>query len=618
MSTNSTFDLLPFPEENNLSTFTRVFIYGSHISRDTYEVFPKTDVTLLRYVSRQTLVSALTPPTTPAFDTNILDSLFQRGMIQGDAASDLIPWLRVHQDEIDLIFWDLFDERFGFFVNPDGSVTSRSLEQLSVTNNGHPAKVGRLIDFGTSEHFSYFKQALEAFITAIQPLDVIDKIMLLAPDWASQDILSGQTSDPYFPDVAAINKTYEKYYQLIEELTGIKPLRLRETTANVPAPGQGNSKPTQYSQEVYEALGQQIRTHFDADKDLHTPLDAEALELTRSRRPSVVTTTPVTFAAESVVAPTSTVKVASAPVTAPEQPENKVSTGKPGHPSIRFEQVAPHALEIKVRPTPGIRYSFSLRLDEKEITKTPFSDATSHRFDDLAPGNYRCRVYQLATDGSRSAYSSEAVALTSPEKNRNGYFLETKSADDLMAAYIYRANRAFNALIVSPQQVSTLQNKAVELPVVTAAEVPEQAQVLPAHNLTDATPTQLPNLEFQAALAELLPLQIYRIARLLFRKGYDAQAKYLTEQILQLHKCVIPHTAQIDRGTRLVHGGINVVISGRAIIRKNCVIHQNVTIGEGNRSIEVGENVVIFPGAVLFTSRIADGAQIAPNSVVTD
>lgn len=617
MSTNSAFDLLPVPEENNLATFTRVFIYGSHISRDTYDVFPKTDVTLLRYVSRQTLVSALTPPTTPAFDTNVLDSLFQRGMIQGDAASDLIPWLRVHQDEIDLILWDLFDERFGFFVNPDGSVTSRSLEQISVTENGHPVKVGRLIDFGTSEHFSYFKQALEAFIAAIRPLNIIDKLVLLAPDWANQDILSGQTSDPYFPDVAAINKTYEKYYQLIEELTGIKPLRLKETTANVPAPGKGNSKPTQYSQEVYEALAQQIRTHFNTNEDLHTPLDAEALELTRSKRPSGSTAPPVAVVAESTDTPTSTLEVSSPSATLPEKLENKAPNGKPGHPSIRFRQVAPRSLEIKVRPTPGVRYSFSLRLDEKEITKTPFSDATTHRFDDLTPGNYRCRVYQLANNGSRSAYSSEAVTLT-PVDNQSGYFLEAKSADDLMAAYIYRATRAFGALIVSPQQVTALQSKAVELPAVTTGEVPEQAQVLPAHKLTDATPTQLPNIEFQVALAKLLPLQIYRIARLLFRKGYDVQAKYLTEQILKLHKCVIPHTAQIGRGTRLVHGGINVVISGRAIIRKNCVIHQNVTIGEGNQSIVVGENVVILPGAVLFTAQVADGERIAPNSVVTD
>ena len=87
-----------------------------------------------------------------------------------------------------------------------------------------------------------------------------------------------------------------------------------------------------------------------------------------------------------------------------------------------------------------------------------------------------------------------------------------------------------------------------------------------------------------------------------------------------LFKCSIHYQTTIGKGTKLGHGGIAVVINGRAVIGENCVIGSCVTIGGKSRiyaAPQIGNYVYIATGAkVLGDITIGDNVVIGANSVV--
>jgi serine O-acetyltransferase len=94
------------------------------------------------------------------------------------------------------------------------------------------------------------------------------------------------------------------------------------------------------------------------------------------------------------------------------------------------------------------------------------------------------------------------------------------------------------------------------------------------------------------------------LTRLKFKYGYD-----------------IPAETKISEGFYIGHFG-GIVISSKAVIKKNFNISQGVTIGYNPRGKNIGypvigENVYIGPGAIIFGNiNIGDNVAIGANSVV--
>ncbi len=144
----------------------RVFIWGSRISRETFEAFNPTDFELLRSVEDQSAISATSRPVTLAdFDVSLVPD---DGNLCADFRSTLLVELAACAQDVDLVIVDLLQESLGVYLLPDGSVITRSmplarakLEPLLPGGTTH-------IPFGTTQHFTYWSDAISTIATYIR------------------------------------------------------------------------------------------------------------------------------------------------------------------------------------------------------------------------------------------------------------------------------------------------------------------------------------------------------------------------------------------------------------------------------------------------------------------
>lgn len=114
----------------------------------------------------------------------------------------------------------------------------------------------------------------------------------------------------------------------------------------------------------------------------------------------------------------------------------------------------------------------------------------------------------------------------------------------------------------------------------------------------------------------------YRIAHLLWRRGFKLMARAYSNWIRSLTGIEIHPAAKIGRRFFIDHG-MGVVIGETAVVGDDVMIYHDVTLGsrkysKGKRHPTIGNNVVIGAGArVLGPVMIGEGARISANSVVT-
>ena len=103
----------------------RLSIFGSCVSRDMLEFFPKGQIKLQNYIARQSVISAVSE-TVPIRDEEIsLESKFQRDMVLCDIKKTAFE--RLKSETADYLILDLIDERFSL-VNFDNSYLTYSNE----------------------------------------------------------------------------------------------------------------------------------------------------------------------------------------------------------------------------------------------------------------------------------------------------------------------------------------------------------------------------------------------------------------------------------------------------------------------------------------------------------
>lgn len=192
----------------------RTLIYGSCVSRDTFEYLPRDEYTLVQYVARQSLVSAFTPAVT-LLEPPRLDSAFQQRMVTGDFESSLPRVLERHAGAIDLILWDLTDERLGFYLLPDDTVVTRSVDLIASGGEGAVAGEGVLIKFGSDAHFAIWESMLAKLDAALRRRHPSARVVVLAPPWAELTESGEPTLDSFGLSAADANAFYRRYYDRV-------------------------------------------------------------------------------------------------------------------------------------------------------------------------------------------------------------------------------------------------------------------------------------------------------------------------------------------------------------------------------------------------------------------
>lgn len=164
----------------------RVFIYGSCVTRDAVEFWDPAQLEMVGYIARQSLISAMSPASdVEGFRLSQIDSSFQRRMMRGDIESSLLPTLESAKDDYDILLWDLTDERNGVQQLPDGGWITRlrnfQKEQLA------REKLGQILTPMEDEHSKIWNGALDSFLSQLDSIGVLDRLVLNDTRWAIED-----------------------------------------------------------------------------------------------------------------------------------------------------------------------------------------------------------------------------------------------------------------------------------------------------------------------------------------------------------------------------------------------------------------------------------------------
>ncbi|MGJ5723410.1 DUF6270 domain-containing protein [Brevibacterium sp. H602] len=161
-----------------------IAIFGSCVSRDTAEVM--SDVHVVEYVARQSVVSLIARHGSSMRELERLQSPFQQKMVTGDLMGNGAARLILAREEADVVLIDLVDERRGFWLFPDNTVMTNSIEVESCGAARSARRQGaRLVRFGSDEHFEWWKLGFAALEAELRSQSLWDRSILLKIEWAA-------------------------------------------------------------------------------------------------------------------------------------------------------------------------------------------------------------------------------------------------------------------------------------------------------------------------------------------------------------------------------------------------------------------------------------------------
>ncbi|MGD8149452.1 DUF6270 domain-containing protein [Ornithinimicrobium sp. Y1694] len=246
----------------------RTFVYGSCISRDSFEYLDPNHFELHGYVARQSLLSAMAAPTSAPIPPIKTTSPFQSRMLYGDWASSLLPRLGDAADNLDLIIWDLCDERLGirtldtFSPQQGKPIATRSVDAIRSGLDEALAKTP-LISFGTRRHRLLFLRSLKHFTQFLVATRLHSKTVVLAPDWAGLDDANQTTPASFGLTAERANRIYTDYYRAIELVSKLPIVRLREPHIRADAGHMWGPAPFHYTPETYTRIAKLLVREVD-------------------------------------------------------------------------------------------------------------------------------------------------------------------------------------------------------------------------------------------------------------------------------------------------------------------------------------------------------------------
>lgn len=161
-----------------------IAIFGSCVSRDTCEFM--TDGAVRAYVARQSVRSLQNPHGTDGVDLSALTSPFQERMVVGDLEGNGARRITEIADDLDVVLVDLVDERRGYWLYEDGSSMTNSIEvELSGAARAARREGARLVEFGTDEHFSAWREGFEYLVAELRRAGLLEKTVFVDVEWAA-------------------------------------------------------------------------------------------------------------------------------------------------------------------------------------------------------------------------------------------------------------------------------------------------------------------------------------------------------------------------------------------------------------------------------------------------
>ncbi|PFG44333.1 hypothetical protein ATJ88_3055 [Isoptericola jiangsuensis] len=231
----------------------RVFIYGSCVSRDTFEHFEPSQFELVQYVARQSAISAYTRPVT-LVEPPALNSSFQQRMVTGDYDSSLRTLIPESAAQTDLVLVDLTDERLGVYVLPDGSVVTRSNELVGSGAEQYLPAGSQHLPFGSEQHFQYWSHGIAAVGDLLRQHMPRAAIVLLDVPWAERSENGAPTPESFGISAAEANPVFDAYVDVAAQALQAEVISLRPDEVLSGPDHPWGDAPFHYAGSVYRKL----------------------------------------------------------------------------------------------------------------------------------------------------------------------------------------------------------------------------------------------------------------------------------------------------------------------------------------------------------------------------
>lgn len=233
----------------------KIFIYGSCVSRDTFEFFESRH-DLSRYVARQSMVSAGINKEMSPLIGEPFESPFQQRQSVGDIQGNVYRQLRATRGAVDAILVDIVDERGGLYKAPGFGYLTRTPERVQA---GWDPRFSARIEFGTDEHFRLWQRSFARFREHLSRLNFWDRTALLAVPWAAEALDATPVPDSFGMAADAANRAYSRYYDEAEA-SGLKLIRpaCDPTEVKADTHHRWGLAPFHYASGVYKDLARQL------------------------------------------------------------------------------------------------------------------------------------------------------------------------------------------------------------------------------------------------------------------------------------------------------------------------------------------------------------------------
>lgn len=236
----------------------RVLVFGSCVARDTVDLADPDSVELRGYVARQSLISSCIDASAHLPDALDISSKFQERMIRADFSGSLLSRLEGLADEIDVLLWDLADERHGVHRFSDGTIVTRSIDTIRAETVSEVLETTEHIPFGSDEHFALWRESVDVFDARLRNLSLFERTIVLEVPWALRTT-EGKTT-PWSMGVRAAdaNKAYKPYYDYLRQ-RGHHVVELPEEVVLADPDHRWGLAPFHYTPAVYKEVLRQLR-----------------------------------------------------------------------------------------------------------------------------------------------------------------------------------------------------------------------------------------------------------------------------------------------------------------------------------------------------------------------
>jgi hypothetical protein len=243
----------------------RTLVLGSCVTRDTFARLPADRFALVDYVARQSLLAADRPsPAAAALAPRVrVPSRFRRRMALGTLAADLHTRIDAARDRVDLVLWDLADERLGVYELPDGGLVTRTVELLECGLDAELATRARHLPFGSEEHLARWAGAAERMRDRLAAARLDDRTVLLELPWAERSADGELAPTSFGTSARTFNSLAAPYYRFVRRR--LEPVRvLRPPVAPLSGPTNvWGEAPFHYAEPVYTAVADALVARTD-------------------------------------------------------------------------------------------------------------------------------------------------------------------------------------------------------------------------------------------------------------------------------------------------------------------------------------------------------------------